>query len=114
MGEILQHTEQARKDQQGESGTISIQARQHLDLAYDHEDRGNFADALTECETGVRFEPGYAEAHNLRAIALEELALKDEAIAASIAAYGEPVRLASALDEARTTLSEAKAEPGSG
>jgi tetratricopeptide (TPR) repeat protein len=108
--EMPQHTGQVVQDRQSESGTSSIQAHQHLDLAYDHEDRGEFTDALRQCETAVRYDPGYAEAHNLRGIVLEELELKEEAIAA----YGEAVRLAPAFDEARKNLSEAEAEQGAG
>jgi len=105
----LQHTEQG-PDQRVELGTMSIQAQQHLDLAYDHEDRDEFTNALRECETAVRFDPGYSEAHNLRGIVLEVLGRKEEAIAA----YGEAVRLDPAFDEARENLYEAEAEQGIG
>ncbi|MFC2046101.1 hypothetical protein ACFLTC_01090 [Chloroflexota bacterium] len=102
----LPRTEQ---DWRGESGTLSIRARQHLDLAYDHEDSVQFVDALRACEAAIRFDSGYAEAHNLHGIALEELGLNEEAVAA----YGEAVRLAPAFDEARENPSEATAEQGS-
>ena len=102
---LLQDTELV-PDQRAEPGTTSIQAQQHLDLAYSHEDRGEFTDALRECETAVRFDPGYAEAHNLRGIVLEELGQKEEAIAA----YAHAVLLDPSFDEARENLHEAKAE----
>lgn len=106
---LLQDTEQV-PDQRTEPGTTSIQAQQHLDLAYNHEDRGEFTDALSECETAIRFDPGYAEAHNLRGIVLEELGRKADAVAA----YAQAVRLDPSFDEARENLHEAKAEQGSG
>lgn len=97
-----QHIEEVLQDQSGFSATMSVQARQQLDLAYELEDRGEFTDALRKCETAVRFDPGYAEAHNLRGIVLEEL----ERTAEAIAAYGEAVRLDPTFDEARMNLSE--------
>jgi tetratricopeptide (TPR) repeat protein len=104
----LQHTEQPQ-DRQGEAGTMSIQAQQHLDLAYDHQDGDEFTSALRECETAIRFDPGYAEPHNLRGIVLEELGRKEEAIAA----YAQAVGLDPSFDEARENLYEAKAKQGS-
>jgi tetratricopeptide (TPR) repeat protein len=104
----LQHTELAQ-DRQGEASTMSVQALQHLNLAYDHEDGDEFTSALRECETAIRFDPGHAEAHNLRGIVLEELGRKGEAIAA----YAQAVRLDPSFDEARENLYEAKAEQGS-
>ena len=61
----VQYAEHAQ-DPQDEPGTMSVQALQHLDLAYDHEHRGEFTYALRECRRAVRLDPGYSEAHNCR------------------------------------------------
>jgi len=53
--------------------TISFQAEQALDQAYAHQQRGEFEDALRECNAAIRFDPGYSAAHHLQGIILEEL-----------------------------------------
>ncbi len=91
---------------QDRHGTISFKAEQALDQAYAHQERGEFEAALRECEAAIRFDPGYAEAHNLQGIILEELGRTREAMAA----YRRAVRLDPTFNDARENLSELVAE----
>ena len=95
---------------QDRHGTLSLQAEQALDRAYAHQERGEFEDALRECEAAIRFDPGYAEAHNLQGIILEELGRTQEAMAA----YRRAVRLDPTFNDARENLSEVEAESRGG
>ncbi|MBN1811901.1 MAG: tetratricopeptide repeat protein [Anaerolineae bacterium] len=81
-------------------------AQHHLDLANSCEERGEYEDALRECEAAIVIDPSLAEAHNLRGIVLEELGRSEEAAHA----YQEAVRLAPNFTEAAENLSEVESE----
>ena len=82
------------------------EARQHFERALAYEEKGEFQQALRECEATIQLASNWAEAHNLRGIILEELDRPEEAIAA----YQEAIRLDPTFDEAKENLSVAEAE----
>jgi tetratricopeptide (TPR) repeat protein len=88
------------------AGTASLQAAQHLATAYALVEGSEFRDALRECSEAIRFDPGCAEAHNLRGIVLEELGH----VRAAVSAYRHAVRLDLELSEARENLSELESQ----
>jgi Flp pilus assembly protein TadD len=81
-------------------------AQGHLDLAYEHNERGEFAEALIECDAALAADPGPAEAHNLRGMVLEALGRPDEALEA----YRTAVELEPEFGDARENLRELSAE----
>ncbi len=82
------------------------EAQQHLEQAYDYEEKREFQDALRECKLAIQLAPGWAEPHNLRGMVLDGLGRKEEAIVA----YQEAVCLDPAFREAHENLLEAEAE----
>jgi tetratricopeptide (TPR) repeat protein len=78
----------------------------HLERAYAHTDADELEDALRECDRAIEMVPGWAEAHNLRGVILDEMERVDEAIAA----YEEAVRLDASFEEAVKNLAEAREE----
>lgn len=85
---------------------VSLQARQHLEQAYAHEEEHEFENARRECELAIQLATDWAEAHNLLGIVLEEAGRTEQ----SIAAYRRAVDLDPAFPEARENLMEAQAE----
>jgi tetratricopeptide (TPR) repeat protein len=75
-----QNIEELLKGLQDRHGTISFKAEQAFDRAYAHQKRGEFEEALRECEAAIRFDPGYAAADNLVSIILEEMGRAREAM----------------------------------
>ena len=49
------------------------EARRHQEQAYAFEEKDEFEKALSECEVIIQLAPGWAKAHNLLGIILEEL-----------------------------------------
>jgi hypothetical protein len=81
-------------------------AQHHLEQAYACNAKGDWTQALQQCELAIQLAPDLADAHNLRGIILEQLGRRKEAIAA----YAEAVRLDPDFGVARENLAEAQAE----
>jgi tetratricopeptide (TPR) repeat protein len=86
------------------SGVEDVRAQQHLERAYAYTDAGELENALAECDRAIEVEPQWAEAHNLRGIALAEMGRWGDAIAA----YEDAVRLDAGFEEAVENLAEAR------
>jgi len=84
----------------------SAQARRHVERAYAHANAGRLEGALQECDRAIELTPGWAEAHNLRGVVLDEMGRAGEAIAA----YEEAVELDASFEEAAKNLAEAREE----
>ena len=93
-------------DAQSLPSSENVQAQQLLEKAYSYVDVGELENALRECEGALELEPGWAEAHNLRGVILDDMGRAKEAIAA----YREAVRLAPGFEEAVQNLAEAQEE----
>jgi hypothetical protein len=95
------------------SGGTSIQpsgeARQHLDQARAYKDKGEFEQALLDCESAVQVAPDWAEAHNLHSEVLGELGRDEEAMAAFLEATRLDPSLLEAQEEWPAKRAEAKA-----
>jgi tetratricopeptide (TPR) repeat protein len=89
-----------------EPANLPMEARQHFDQACAYEAQGEFENALRQCDLAIQLAPAWAEPHNLRGIALDELGRKEEAISA----YRKAVRLDPTLSEAQDSLAEAESE----
>lgn len=61
------------------NGTL-MKAHLCLDQALEHEQRGEFQEALRACDAALEIAPGVADAYNLRAVILEELGREREAL----------------------------------
>ena len=90
----------------GPPGVENERARHGLQRAYVHLGVGELEDALWECGRAIERAPGWAEAHNLRGIILEDMGQLSEAIAA----FEEAVRLDAGFSEAKENLEGALAE----
>ena len=77
-------------------------AETHMDQAYGYEERGEYENALRECDAAIRSDPNLPEAHSLRGVILEELERKDEAVEA----YREALRLDPHFSSATKNLRE--------
>ena len=80
----------------------------HLERAYDHQEAGDFEDALRECDIVLGIIPSDPDAHNLRGIALEELGRDAEAVKA----YGQAIELDPEFDEATGNLLDLRVRLG--
>lgn len=80
--------------------------QEHLERAYDYEEKDMFTEALAECDQAIQLAPDSAEAHNLRGIVLDGLARLEEAIDA----YHEAIRANPEFQEAQENLREAEIE----
>ncbi len=84
-------------------------ARQHFKAAqkgYEITTEAGLRDALINCDLALQYDPNFADAHNLRGLALDEMGRIEEAIAA----YRKALRLNPDLGEARINLEDAEAE----
>ena len=77
-----------------------------LEQVYFLEAEGNLEEALHQCNSVLRSAATMAEAHNLRAIILEQLGNQEEALEA----YKTAIHLDSHLDDARKNLLELEEE----
>lgn len=69
----------------------------------------NLEQALANCEMSIKYDPNFAEAHNLRGLILDELGENKKAISA----YRKALKLNPMLEDARANLADAEAELGS-
>lgn len=83
-------------------------AQAHYDRACEHEEAGRWKMALEECDAAIDIDPSFADAHNLRGIALEELDLPEEAADA----YERAISLEPNFHEAIRNLWELEREQG--
>jgi tetratricopeptide (TPR) repeat protein len=78
-----------------------VEARKRLEQAYVYyEQTERSPQVLAECDAAIAIDPGLAEAHNLRGIALEELERPEEAMFA----YRQALKLDPGLTEAQANL----------
>lgn len=81
-------------------------AQRHLENAYQLGEEAKLEAALEECEAAIALNPGWAEAHNLRGVILDDLQDTEGAIEA----YRQAVQLDPEFEEARDNLAEAEGE----
>lgn len=84
------------------------EAEQHLNEALGYEADDRFEEAPFECGAAIEVDPSLADAHNLRAIVLEELGRPEEAVAA----YKRALALEPGFVEAAQNLLDLEAELG--
>ena len=93
----------------GSGDTVNSPARQHFRAAqkgYEITTEAGLRDALINCDLALQYDPNFADAHNLRGLALDEMGRIEEAIAA----YRKALQLNPDLGEARINLEDAEAE----
>jgi len=67
---------------EGQKPDRVAEAESHYAQAYGCEESGDLEKALRHCDAALRIAPSLADAHNLRAIVLEEMGREDEALGA--------------------------------
>jgi tetratricopeptide (TPR) repeat protein len=90
------------------NGDMVGEAETHFQLACEHEAAGRWKKALEECDAALSIDASFADAHNLRGIALEELDLPQEAADA----YESAISLERNFHEAIRNLWELEREQG--